>query len=532
MDKQSNTMSIKTKLFIASIVPTIFLIILSVFSFLWLSGQKSQTEIMVFFAVTVGMILISIIIFFFMSRLVGSPLTEIANTIRDIAKGNLTRRIDVNYDDKLNKIAEYFNHFVEMFNETLMQVAERSNKISYASNTLEATANYMSKGANNIVTQINSVAAASEEMSTTSSEIARNCTIAAQSADIISNSAVNGENIIQGILVAMNRIDNNVKESAGIIRRLGEKSDQVGEIAAIINEIADQTNLLALNAAIEAARAGEYGRGFAVVADEVRKLAERTAKATKDIGETILTMQAETKAAVTSMENGVNEAERGVEETDKSGSALKEILHQINTLASQINQIAVASEEQTATTNEISGNILNISKAMEYASNNIQENADASSQVANLSIELNKLVEKFNLQSNGNSKSTGTEEEAKEIVHKAAQFLKTNGKEKAFLEFSKTTGQFVKGDLYVFAIDMEGLTVAHGGNPGLVGKHMFELKDAEGKRFIRELVDVARKQGSGWVDYKWLNPVNGKVLAKSTYCVCVDDISLGCGIYK
>ena len=532
MKGQLKKMSMTTKLLAAPCVSTIFLIILGVFSFLWFSGHKTQAETTVFFAILVGMVLISTIIIFFMSGAVRSPLRGIADIIRDAARGNLAKRIDINSDDSIGEIAKHFNGFVEMLNETLVQVEERSSKISYASNTLEATAIQMSKGANNIVTQINSVATASEEMSTTSSEIARNCTIAAQSSDIISNSAINGENIIQGIVVAMNRIDDHVKESAGIIRRLGEKSDQIGEIAAIINEIADQTNLLALNAAIEAARAGEHGRGFAVVADEVRKLAERTAKATRDIGETILTMQAETKAAVTSMENGVNEAERGVEETDKSGSALKEILHQINTLASEINQIAVASEEQTATTNEISGNIQKISKAMEYASNNIQENADASSQVASLSIELNKLVEKFNLQKNVNGNASGAAEDAKAIVHKAVQFLKTHGKEKAFAEFNNPKGQFVKGDLYIFANNLKGTTVAHGGNPSLVGKNMIELKDAEGKYFIREMVDVAKKQGSGWVDYKWLNPVNGKVLAKSTFCVCIDDISLGCGIYK
>ena len=115
-----------------------------------------------------------------------------------------------------------------------------------------------------------------------------------------------------------------------------------------IEDIADQTNLLALNAPIEAARAGEQGRGFAVVADEVRALAERTTKATREIGEMIKSIQGETKLAVSAMVEGVNEVERGTSEAARSGQALEEILTQINGVTGQINQIATAAEEQTA----------------------------------------------------------------------------------------------------------------------------------------------------------------------------------------
>jgi methyl-accepting chemotaxis protein len=201
----------------------------------------------------------------------------------------------------------------------------------------------MATGIEEAAMQVNSVAAASEEMSKTSEEIARNCVAVAKSSEKANGSASTGEKIIQDTIEVMNRINDRVQDSSRIIKSLGVRSDQIGEIVELINDVADQTNLLALNAAIEAARAGEHGRGFAVVADEVRKLAERTSGATKEIRETIHAMQSETRNAVVSMEEGVNDVGQGTIEAAKSGEALKDILHHFNKVTSEVNQIAVAS---------------------------------------------------------------------------------------------------------------------------------------------------------------------------------------------
>jgi len=531
--KQIKATNLKKQAITAPIVSTILLISLGIFSFFWLTGQKTLTETLVFFSILAALVIVIAIIGFYMANTIYASIKDFEDAIKEVSKGNFAITMDKYSDNGIDEIENDFHSLLQMLNETINQLSEKINKISFASNTLEETSKQMSKGIDEITKQINSVAAASEEMSTTSGEIARNCVIAAQSSETASRSAINGENIIQGIIVAMNRIGERVKESAKIIKSLGERSDQIGEIAAIIDEIADQTNLLALNAAIEAARAGEHGRGFAVVADEVRKLAERTSKATKDIGITIKTMQSETKAAVASMEDGVKEAEKGAEETDKSGGTLKEILHQINNLAAQINQIAVASEQQTATTNEISNNIQGISKIMELAHKNTQDNVESSRQIAELSIDLNKILKRFKLRKDtGSQDNLGTAEEAEQLVHKAVQYLKQHGRERAFQEFNNKTGQFINKDLYIYVVDSYGLTLANGGNPALVGKEMFDLKDAEGKYFIREIIDTGMKQGKGWVEYKWLNPATGKVMSKSAYCERFGDLFFGCGVYK
>jgi len=141
------------------------------------------------------------------------------------------------------------------------------------------------------------------------------------------------------------------------------------------------------------------------------------------------------------------------------------------------------------------------------------------------------LITMFTVCLSGNLYAAGTADEAKVMVGKAAAFLKSSGKDKAFKEFTEGT-QFKKDDLYVFVIDMKGITLAHGGNPKLVGKDMSGLKDADGKLFIKDMIDGATAKGSGWSDYKWTNPVTKKIDPKSTYFQKVDDVILGCGIYK
>lgn len=332
-----------------------------------------------------------------MKALILSPINKTVDVIEAVSAGDLTKRIDVACNDEIGEMAKHFNSFADKLHDTITQVSTSSNEVSSAAAILDTAAEQMAGGVEEAVTQVNSVAIASEEMSKTSSEIARNCVTVAKSSDAANQSASTGEEVIQNTIGVMSRISDRVKDSAEIIKSLGARSDQIGQIVGLINDVADQTNLLALNAAIEAARAGEHGRGFAVVADEVRKLAERTSNATKEISNTIYAMQAETKKAVSSMEEGVNEVSLGTAQTAKSGEALQDILLHMNKVTGEINQIAVASEEETTTTNEIASSIQQISLVMQETAKRIQENAGSSSQLAGLAKSLQALVGQFRL---------------------------------------------------------------------------------------------------------------------------------------
>ena len=127
----------------------------------------------------------------------------------------------------------------------------------------------------------------------------------------------------------------------------------------------------------------------------------------------------------------------------------------------------------------------------------------------------------------------GSADEAVAMVKKAAAMIKSDGKEKAFAAFADPANKdFHDRDLYVFVYDLNGVNLAHGNNPKMVGKNLLELKDQEGKPLIREMVEVAKSKGKGWVDYKWPNPVTKSIEAKSSYVERVDDMLVGSGIYK
>lgn len=127
----------------------------------------------------------------------------------------------------------------------------------------------------------------------------------------------------------------------------------------------------------------------------------------------------------------------------------------------------------------------------------------------------------------------GSAEEAIAMVKKAAAKIKAEGKEKAYAAFADPNNKdFHDRDLYIFVYDLNGVNVAHGNNPKMVGKNLLDLKDVEGKPLIRQMVDIAKTKGNGWVEYKWPNPVTKSVEAKSSYVERVEDVLVGAGIYK
>jgi cytochrome c len=126
----------------------------------------------------------------------------------------------------------------------------------------------------------------------------------------------------------------------------------------------------------------------------------------------------------------------------------------------------------------------------------------------------------------------GTKAEAEALVKKAIALIKAEGKEKAFAEINNPKGKFVDRDLYIFVYDMSGKCVAHGFNQKMIGKDLIEMKDPDGKYYVKERIEIAKTKGKGWQDYKFTNPVSKKIELKTAYIEKVDDLIVGCGVYR
>ena len=322
---------------------------------------------------------------------------RVANTMSRIADGDLTTQLKIYANDEIGELGKSINRMVLSLDTMITSITKTASELASSSNILYGISEQAASSSEEVAAQAGTVVTACEEMVSTSGGIAQNCNIAAESSRQGSDLVTEGVSVVQETVAGMNRITERVKETAATLERLGSRSDQIGEIVGTIEDIADQTNLLALNAAIEAARAGEQGRGFAVVADEVRALAERTTKATKEIAQMIKAIQNETTGAVTSMEEGVKEVERGTQDAAKSGRALDHILSQINAVSMEINQIATAAEEQTATTTEITSNIQQITEVVQLSASCSHDSADAAKELLAQAEELQRLVGRFTL---------------------------------------------------------------------------------------------------------------------------------------
>lgn len=342
--------------------------------------------------------LINLFLFVFW-KIMQRSMDDMVYRLKDIAagEGDLTQRLQVQGTDEFAQAAHWMNEFIEKLDTTLSSVNGTTVTLASATYELNNTADQMATSAEEVAAQASTVATASEEMAATSNDIAQNCHAAAESAQQAADTTQKGFDVVRHTVDGIRERGERTRQNAQAIASLGERSDQIGAIVSTIEDIADQTNLLALNAAIEAARAGEMGRGFAVVADEVRALAERTTRATKEIGEMIRAIQQETRVAIVSMEDGVRDTERGAAEAAQLESALQAILEQVNAVTMQVSQIATAAEEQTATTSEITSNIHKISDVIEGTAKGAQDTSASAGSLSSIGEELRRLMGQFKL---------------------------------------------------------------------------------------------------------------------------------------
>ncbi len=345
--------------------------------------------------VTVGSIALALLVRAFVSK----PLAILMERVRDIATGDgdLTKRVGLDRPDEIGTLAKYTDTFISKVHDVMCAVAGSAGEVATAATEVAASSENIATNMERQSSQIAIAAAAVEEMSASANTVTQRSGDAVTQARGAGESATKGAASMEQTVTDMMAINDAVAASANIVTGLGKRGEQIGEVIAVINDIADQTNLLALNAAIEAARAGEHGRGFAVVADEVRKLAERTTASTQQIVDSINAIRSETARAVDEISGGAQQVKAGVSRAKVAGQEIQTIVSGTTSVADLITEIAACAREQGQACQGAAAGIDDVRSAAREAAAAASEAASASSELSAKSEQLDSMVRKFKL---------------------------------------------------------------------------------------------------------------------------------------
>ncbi|MFZ2162225.1 MAG: methyl-accepting chemotaxis protein [Sideroxyarcus sp.] len=321
---------------------------------------------------------------------------RLMNELSDLAEGDLTIRATVS-EDITGAIADSVNYTTDELRKLVSRVMTTSQEVERATGEAGAVTKELMNAAQKQADEIRDAGDAVDLMTKSIQEVDSS---AAQSAEVARRTlevTEQGTLAVQNSVSSMDSIREQIQDTAKRIKRLGESSQEIGEIVDLISDITEQTNVLALNAAIQAASAGEAGRGFAVVAEEVQRLAERSADATKQIGMLVKTIQGDTQEAVAAMEKSTQGVVDGAQLSNAAGQALKEIENSTRELTDLVNSISVSTQVQTDMASEVAGVMNDILKITEQTSQSSQRTNASVAQLESLASELNSSVSGFKL---------------------------------------------------------------------------------------------------------------------------------------
>jgi len=361
------------------------------------AAQKIYDQaFMLFIAIGVIAAAVMVVVGGWVARSISRPLDSLRNSIENTERSrDLTLRVAIDQNDEIGSVARAYQAMMDRFREILGDVRETSAHLQEYATQLANTTELTREGAAVQTRETDQVATATTEMTHAIEEVSRHAHQAADAANNANQETVSGNKVLEEAITSIHSLAERIDQAGQVIRRVETDSASIGSVLDVIRGIAEQTNLLALNAAIEAARAGEQGRGFAVVADEVRSLAQRTQESTQEIQGMIERLQAGAREAVRSMADGSAEMERTMSQAGRAGESLGAISQAVALINDMNTQIASATEEQMAVSQEISRNVVNISDVAKSSAHSVHEVERASHEVNTAASRLSALVNEF-----------------------------------------------------------------------------------------------------------------------------------------
>ena len=325
-----------------------------------------------------------------------AAIMRLLDEMGDLADGDLTAHATVT-EDITGAIADSINYTIDALRSLVTQINDTTVQVSSAAHETQATAMHLAEASDQQAAQITIASTAVNHMASSIEEVSSNANDLANEAGKSVVIANKGSTVVQDTIIGMDTIREQIQETSKRIKRLGESSQEIGDIVEIINDISEQTNILALNAAIQAAMAGDAGRGFAVVADEVQRLAERSGNATKQIEALVKTIQADTSEAVISMERSTSEVVHGAQLAQNAGGALEEIEQVSDSLAKLIQAISDTTRQQSVAAVSISDSMNVVQEITTQTSAGTNETAASIGNLAALANDLRQSVAGFTL---------------------------------------------------------------------------------------------------------------------------------------
>lgn len=350
----------------------------------------------VFIIIAIAASVVLIISGLWVGKSISGPLGELRRLIEKADQNkDLTIVVNTDSSDEIGQVASAFQRMLERFRVIIGDVRQSSGQLEEYAIALSNSTELTREGVKVQTRETDQVATASTEMTHAIEEVSRNAQQAADAANDANRDTKNGSQVLNQAIESINTLASRINASSEVINRVESDSSAIGSVLDVIRGIAEQTNLLALNAAIEAARAGEQGRGFAVVADEVRSLAQRTQESTQEIQDMIERLQTGAQAAVKSMSEGTDEMNSTLEKATLAGESLTSIARSVELINEMNTQIAAATEEQMAVSQEISRNVVNISDVAKSSEHSVAEVDQASNELKETSGRLAHMVNEF-----------------------------------------------------------------------------------------------------------------------------------------